>query len=329
MNEELQIRRAAAEDVEEIMNIMEQVTQQMAQNSWFVPSDAAFVKKQAAGDGLVMVAENGRQEVAAAFIVFFPGNDEENLGYDLQLPECERLKVAHIEAVIVKPQYRGRRLQRRMLEAAERELKQTGYRYLMCTVHPENHYSLNNMRSCGYRILMTKEKYGGMLRHILCKTGQSWCGEKPVILVSSCLMGVRCRYNGTGEETGWLKGLSGGIILIPVCPEVMGGLPTPREPAERTGPRVITRTGADVTAGYDCGAASVLSLAQWFHSPCAVLKERSPSCGNRQIYDGTHSGRLIAGDGKTAELLKRHGIPVFGESDEKKFKDFMAERRIL
>lgn len=329
MNEELQIRRAAEADVEEIMIIMEQVAQQMAQSSWFVPSDAAFVKKQVAGDGLVIVAENGRQEVVAAFVVFFPGNHEDNLGFDLHLPASERLKVAHMETVIVKPQYRGSRLQRRLLKAAEQELEQTGYRYLMCTVHPENHYSLNNMQSNGYRIMLTREKYGGVLRHILCKTSQSWCGEKPVILVSSCLMGVRCRYNGTGEAAEWLKNLSEYAILIPVCPEVMGGLPTPREPAERRGFWVVTKTGTDVTTAYEQGAAAVLSLAQWFRSPCAVLKERSPSCGSRKIYDGTHSGRLIPGDGVTAELLKRYGIHVFGESEGKKLKDFMDERRIL
>lgn len=329
MNEEIKIRRAVAEDVEAIMNIMDQVTQQMVQSPWFVSSDATFVKKQVAGDGLVIVAENGRQEVVAAFIVCFPGNQEENLGYDLHLPECERLKVAHMDTVIVRPSYRGNRLQRRLLKAAEQELKQTGYRYLMCTVHPENHYSLNNMRSCGYRIMLTREKYGGKLRHILCKTEAGWSGKKPVILVSSCLLGVRCRYNGSGEAVRWLKDLSEHAVLIPVCPEVMGGLPTPREPAERRGRQVVTKTGADVTAAYEQGAVLVLSLAQWFHSPCAILKERSPSCGSQNVYDGTHSGRLIPGDGITAEILKQHGIPVFGEGESKKLKDFMDERRIL
>lgn len=329
LNEELQIRGAVPEDVKDIMNIMDRVTRQLAQSSWFVPSDAAFVKTQVAGDGLVMVAENGRQEIVAAFIVCFPGNQEENLGYDLHLPERERLKVAHMETVIVQPRYRGSGLQQRLVKAAEQELEKTRYRYLMCTVHPENHYSLNNMLFCGYRIMLTREKYGGVLRHVLCKTSQSWQAELPVILVSSCLLGVRCRYNGTGGEAGWLSDLSEHAILIPVCPEVMGGLPTPREPAERCGLRVITKSGADVTAAYEQGAALVLSLAQWYGSPCAVLKERSPSCGSRNIYDGTHSGRLIPGDGKTTELLKQQGIPVFGESKGEKLKDFLAQRGIL
>ncbi|MGL5436655.1 MAG: DUF523 domain-containing protein [Lachnospiraceae bacterium] len=150
-----------------------------------------------------------------------------------------------------------------------------------------------------------------------------------MILVSSCLLGVRCRYNGQGEAVAWLEELADDIILIPVCPEVMGGLPTPREPAERTKSGILTKSGLDVTAEYMEGARQVLSLAKWFGSSCAILKERSPSCGSNMIYDGTHLGRLIRGDGKAAELLKQHGIYVFGESEAKKFKDFMAEHTIL
>ena len=100
---------------------------------------------------------------------------------------------------------------------------------------------------------------------------------------------------------------------MPVCPEQLGGLPTPRPPAERQGERVVTQTG-DVTEQYRQGAEEALRLCKLLGCQAAVLKERSPSCGHGQIYDGTFSGTLTAGDGVTAALLTAHGIPVYGES---------------
>lgn len=104
------------------------------------------------------------------------------------------------------------------------------------------------------------------------------------------------------------------LQLVPVCPEILGGLPTPRTPSERQGERVVSKTGADVTAAYQKGAEEALRLARLFGCRKALLKERSPSCGRRQIYDGSFSGRLIPGDGVTARLLEQEGIAVFGES---------------
>lgn len=104
------------------------------------------------------------------------------------------------------------------------------------------------------------------------------------------------------------------LRLVPVCPEILGGLPTPRTPSERQGERVVSKTGADVTAAYQKGAEEALRLARLFGCRKALLKERSPSCGRRQIYDGSFSGRLIPGDGVTARLLEQEGIAVFGES---------------
>ena len=104
------------------------------------------------------------------------------------------------------------------------------------------------------------------------------------------------------------------LRLVPVCPEILGGLPTPRTPSERQGERVMSKTGADVTAAYQKGAEEALRLARLFGCRKALLKERSPSCGRRQIYDGSFSGRLIPGDGVTARLLEQEGIAVFGES---------------
>lgn len=104
------------------------------------------------------------------------------------------------------------------------------------------------------------------------------------------------------------------LRLVPVCPEILGGLPTPRTPSERQGERMVSKTGADVTAAYRKGAEEALRLARLFGCRKALLKERSPSCGRGQIYDGSFSGRLIPGDGVTARLLEQEGIAVFGES---------------
>ena len=104
------------------------------------------------------------------------------------------------------------------------------------------------------------------------------------------------------------------LQLVPVCPEILGGLPTPRTPSERQGERVMSKTGVDVTAAYQKGAEEALRLARLFGCRKALLKERSPSCGRGQIYDGSFSGRLIPGDGVTARLLQQEGIAVFGES---------------
>ena len=137
---------------------------------------------------------------------------------------------------------------------------------------------------------------------------------KPRILVSACLLGVNCRYDGGGKAIAGLEALMELAELIPVCPEILGGLPTPRTPSERRGGRVVTRDGGDVTAAFRRGAEEALKLAGLFGAKRALLKERSPSCGSGQIYDGSFSGGLTPGDGVAAELLKSRGIEVFGES---------------
>lgn len=134
------------------------------------------------------------------------------------------------------------------------------------------------------------------------------------LLISACLLGVRCRYDGASKARPLAEALAEHHTLIPICPEQMGGLSTPRPPSERRGDRVVANTGADVTEQYRRGAEEALRLCQLFGCEAAVLKERSPSCGSGEIYDGTFTGQLIPGDGTTAELLKAHGIPVYGES---------------
>ena len=133
------------------------------------------------------------------------------------------------------------------------------------------------------------------------------------ILVSACLLGLNCRYCGGGCLDERMSALSGEHELIPVCPEQLGGLPTPREPDEIRDGRVFDKNGLDNTDHFERGAAEVLKLAKLLKCGAAVLKERSPSCGSSMIYDGSFSGRRIPGAGVTAKLLMKNGIRVVSE----------------
>lgn len=138
------------------------------------------------------------------------------------------------------------------------------------------------------------------------------------LLISACLLGVCCRYDGQTKTHPLIGALSEKYTLIPVCPEQLGGLSTPRPPAERQGEFVRTEAGLDVTAQYIRGGAEALKLCKQLGCDAAVLKERSPSCGKGTIYDGTFSGTLTTGDGVTAQLFAAEGIPVYGESEIEK-----------
>lgn len=136
------------------------------------------------------------------------------------------------------------------------------------------------------------------------------------LLISACLLGVECKYSGGSnalpEET--IEKLRARYRLIPVCPETAGGLPTPRDPSERLGERVVSCRGADVTAQFKKGAEAALTLARRYGCTTALMKEHSPSCGSGLIYDGSFSGKLVEGDGCAAELLKAAGVSVVGEN---------------
>ena len=134
------------------------------------------------------------------------------------------------------------------------------------------------------------------------------------VLVSACLLGVSCRYDGQSKAYPLVEELCRRHEVVPVCPEQLGGLPTPRVPAERQGAQVVTKEGTDVTAQYLRGAAEAVHLARKLGCTVAVLKERSPSCGSGAIYDGTFTGALTTGFGTAAEALRAAGIRVMGES---------------
>lgn len=135
------------------------------------------------------------------------------------------------------------------------------------------------------------------------------------ILVSACLLGIPCRYDGKAKPCDAVLHLQKTHRLIPVCPEVLGGLPTPREASEiQPDGSVRNRAGEDVTGQYCAGARAALAAARKSGCRVAILKEKSPSCGKGLIYDGHFSGTLIPGNGVTAALLSENGIEVIGES---------------
>lgn len=135
---------------------------------------------------------------------------------------------------------------------------------------------------------------------------------KARVLVSMCLMGIACRYDGRDNAVG-LDELMAKCELIPVCPEQLGGLTTPRPSAERRGGGVFTKDGAEVTAEFRRGAEQAVLLARRYGARYALLKARSPSCGVREIYDGSFTGALIPGMGVTAEALREAGLRVYDE----------------
>lgn len=138
--------------------------------------------------------------------------------------------------------------------------------------------------------------------------------ERPVVLISACLMGVNCRYDGGGKTLPELDELMRLAQLVPVCPEIMGGLSTPRTPAERVGDRVKMRDGTDVTGAFRRGAQEACHLARLYGARLALLKERSPSCGSGMVYDGSFSGKTVPGWGVAGEKLRECGLEVCGES---------------
>lgn len=133
-------------------------------------------------------------------------------------------------------------------------------------------------------------------------------------LCSACLLGIRCRYDGKDKANRDLISLSKKEVFVPICPEQLGGLSTPREPSEKRGRKVFSRSGKDMTENFKHGAEIVLEIAKRFHIKTAILKQRSAACGCGEIYDGTFSGRIVKGDGVTASLLKKNKIRVIPET---------------
>lgn len=149
--------------------------------------------------------------------------------------------------------------------------------------------------------------------------------DKPPLVISACLLGVACNHEGRGSPRAVVDELAKHYRLVPVCPEVLGGLPTPRAAAELQGgdgadvvagdARVVNVEGEDVTAAYRRGAEAAVAVARAVGAERAVLKARSPSCGSSAVYDGTFSRRLVPGRGVTAAALAAAGLEVGSEED--------------
>ncbi|MBQ7788981.1 MAG: DUF523 domain-containing protein [Clostridia bacterium] len=135
------------------------------------------------------------------------------------------------------------------------------------------------------------------------------------ILVSACLLGVPCRYDGKSKPQQEVMALKNKYELIPVCAEVLGGLTTPRIGAEIIGNKVIRKDGVDVTYEYNKGADKILEIAKENNCKTAILKSKSPSCGKGEVYDGTFKRALIKGDGILTRLLIKNGIAVYSEKE--------------
>lgn len=139
---------------------------------------------------------------------------------------------------------------------------------------------------------------------------------KEPLIISGCLLGLACRYDGKTKPLSEdiLSALSERYTLIPVCPEQLGGLATPRDAAEYNGTGFFTESGKEVTGAYRKGAQEVLKLARFYGVKRALLKEKSPACGFGRIYDGTFTKTLTNGNGAAADLLHQHHIAIYGES---------------
>lgn len=162
------IRKAEEHDLSGIMKIMKEAENNPVHPQWFVSDEEETVRAHLTEDGFVIVAETEEKALAGFFIVKYP-ELEENLGTYLSFSEEELEKVVHMDSAVVSAGYRGHGLQGKMLKAAEDLIDKDKWKYLMCTVHPENRFSLSNMTGHGYEIRATVQCYGGLTRHILVK----------------------------------------------------------------------------------------------------------------------------------------------------------------
>ena len=135
------------------------------------------------------------------------------------------------------------------------------------------------------------------------------------VLISACLLGDNTKYDGKNNYTKEVEKLFPLCDLIIVCPEVMGGLKTPRLPSEIKGNQVINSKGKDVTNFFNNGANFVSYIAKENNVKYAVFKEKSPSCGSKKIYDGNFNNKTINGEGITTRMLKKQGVIVFNENE--------------
>ena len=167
--------KAIPEDTEHLASLVKEVWKTITHKEWFAlyPQETRHYINDLfhTQKGCIWKAlDNSSGQIAGMFIATYPGIASDNLGYDIEFPEFRLFQVAHMDTVIVRPHHRGYGLQQRLTLLAEQELQSEGFRYFMCTIHPDNIFSINNMRKCGYKIVKKVFKYGGLPRFILLKT---------------------------------------------------------------------------------------------------------------------------------------------------------------
>lgn len=168
---EFSIERACLSEYQALADVIQTVWKGIERKDWFVADEPESIRcllEEEKGIAFKAIEKN-TGTMAGVLIVAMYGKGEENLGYDAGLPKEDLDTVAHVESVAVLPEYRGFKLQDLLMQEAEKELTLSGFRYLMCTIHPDNIYSKANAASQGYKVVMTKEKYGGYIRDILMK----------------------------------------------------------------------------------------------------------------------------------------------------------------
>ena len=165
------IEKATETQYDSIINLIRTVYNSMEQTDWFAADNDEYTREMlSSGKGTAFIAiEEKTAALAAVFMVTYPGHSVENLGLDIDLPADTLHLVAHMDSAAVLPVYRGHHLQKRLMEHAESHLCSKGYRYLCCTIHPDNKYSLNSALALGYKVKTTCEKYGGYMRAVLMK----------------------------------------------------------------------------------------------------------------------------------------------------------------
>ncbi|MCI9361138.1 MAG: GNAT family N-acetyltransferase [Hungatella sp.] len=165
------IEKAVCADYQLFADIIQSVWDSMEQKDWFMADNADYTYHMlSTGQGTGYKAiHTGTKQVAGVFMTTIPGLDESNLGYDIGFSKSELLETAHMDSVAVLPQYRGQGLQFCLMQEGEKDLKERGFHYLLCTIHPQNRYSRNNALKQGYVFVLQKRKYNGIVRDILMK----------------------------------------------------------------------------------------------------------------------------------------------------------------
>lgn len=169
---DIMFRLATLCDIREISELMNEAYERLENKSIYVCDDTEHIKNCLSDKGFGVVAYTESGKIVGSFLMYYPGDSEDNLGRDIGLTEDELRKTVHMESAVVHPDYRGRGLQYRMLVYAEEMIDKSKYRYFLSTVSPENPASFRSLERNGYRHILTKEKYNGLIRRIYMKEAE-------------------------------------------------------------------------------------------------------------------------------------------------------------